>query len=178
MNSRRATDYVLLGVLMVAPTHGYEIRQFLDNFLESKWHIGSSQMYSLLKRLETRQMVESFLSPQAKRPSKRIYCLTAQGKEAFLVWIQQPVMHVRDLRIEFIAKLFFIDRLSLSCGNRLIQNQIDALNRIKKTITNAQSSQCAPFETLSLRFRQTTIEACINWLKSDAVAFVGQIGAG
>ncbi len=174
MNNQRTTDYVLLGVLMVGPKHGYEIRQFLDDSLESKWHISSSQMYSLLKRLEGKQLVKSFLSVQTKRPSKRVYSLMPKGKEAFLAWIEQPVMHVRNLRIEFLAKLFFIDRLCLPGGNQVIQKQIDALSSILAKIQKAQSLERLPFEKLSLRFRQMTIEAHIQWLKTAVVEFIEQ----
>ena len=172
MKDKKATDYVLLGVLMVGPKHGYEIRQFLDESLESKWHIGNSQLYALLKRLEEQRLVESFLKVQAKRPSKRIYSLTPEGKENFFGWIQRPVMHVRNIRIEFIIKLFFINRLALPTGGLVIQYQIEALTNILEKIRKAQTCEPRPFENLSLRFREVTIEAYIQWLETVAMPFV------
>ncbi len=175
MKDGKPTDDVLLGVLMVGPKHGYEIRQFLDDCLESKWHIGNSQMYVLLKRLEKKQLVDSFVKVQAKRPAKRIYSLTAKGKETFLKWIEVPVMHVRNIRIELIVKLFFIHHLSLPCGDLVIQNQVGALTGLLEKIRKAQTLEEHPFEALSLQFRQVTIEAYIQWLKTVATPFVAQI---
>ena len=45
------------------------------------------------------------------------------GKKLFLAWLQAPAEHARDLRIEFIAKLFFFHRLSLRGGSELIKAQ-------------------------------------------------------
>ncbi|HDR16347.1 MAG TPA: PadR family transcriptional regulator [Desulfobacteraceae bacterium] len=175
MTKQIATDNVLLGVLMTGPKHGYEIRKFLDDSLESKWHIGSSQMYVLLKNLEQKQLVESILTIQNKKPSKKTYFITQKGRDVFLEWIGKPVMHVRDLRIELLAKLFFVDLLSLGFADGLIQNQIDILTRILENISEKEVPQTNPFEILSLRFRQITIEACLYWLKTEGLEFIEKV---
>lgn len=178
MTDKRSTDCILLGVLMTESKHGYEIRQFLDDSLESKWHIGNSQMYMLLKRLEKNRLLKSYLQVQTTRPSRRVYSLTPKGENKFLEWIETPVMHPRNLRTEFIAKLFFIYRLSLSSGHKVIQNQIDALEYLLKKVLQTQSRESRPFERLSLGFRQVTIEAYIRWLKTAASQFVDHIQRG
>lgn len=61
------------------------------------------------------------------RPSKRVFSLTSKGKKPFLSGLQIPVEHIRDLRIEFLAKLFFFQSFSLDAGHELIKAQESSL---------------------------------------------------
>ena len=112
MKTKPSTDYILLGSLMDGPKHGYEIRQFMNETLDSTWFVGTSQLYLLLKKLEHAGLLRSSLKHQTTRPSKRIYCLTTEGQAAFTSWLYEPIEHVRDFRFEFLAKLFFFNRLA------------------------------------------------------------------
>ena len=174
MQNRSAAKHILLGALMEEPKHGYQIRQFLDRSLESKWHIGNSQMYSLLKRFEQRQWVASSVRLQEKRPARRVYRLTEKGEELFLHWMESPVLQVRNLRVEVIAKLFYAKALSLDCGEMIVQRQIEALAGFRASIQQALAKETIPFERLSLDFRLAMIEASIHWLKTSAHDFVAR----
>jgi DNA-binding PadR family transcriptional regulator len=104
MKSLPPADYALLGALMPGPKHGYEILHFLAHALESTWQVSPSQLYVLLKRLEQQGLLRSNLKAQDTRPSKRVFSLTAAGERAFLAWLHSPVLHVRELRIEFFGQ--------------------------------------------------------------------------
>jgi len=175
MKTKPSTEYALLGALMSGPKHGYEIMQFLATALGSTWHVGTSQLYFLLKRLERDNLLCSGVEIQDTRPSKRIFSLTPGGKKAFMDWIKRPTEHVRDLRIEFLAKLFFFDLLSLKGGNELIDAQVQAMERMKESIQQKQEKEKDPFNRLVLGFKMATVESSLQWLITQAKPFMREV---
>jgi PadR family transcriptional regulator AphA len=172
MKTRPSTEYALLGAMMSRPKHGYEILRFLDSSLGSTWHIGTSQLYALLKRLEQKGLLSSTMKAQETRPSKRIFAPTGAGRKAFIEWLHTPSEHVRDLRIEFLAKVFFFHRFSLDGADRLIEAQIQTLKQIRERMRKRRKGEKDPYTGLVLGFKITTLEAWIGWLLREAKPFV------
>ena len=172
MKNRLHTEYVLLGALFQGPKHGYEIMHFLDSSLQSTWQVSSSQLYVLLKRLEGQGLLRCALKAQKTRPAKRVFSLTPAGKKRFLEWLRSPVEHVRDLRVEFIAKLFFFHRLSVMGGEDLIKIQIKLLKGLEKKFRKGREKEGAPFKKLVFGIRLLTIEAWLQWLRKQATPFL------
>ena len=148
MKAKQATEYVLLGALFLGPKHGYKIIQFLESALESTWQVSTSQLYLLLKRLENNGLLESNLQEQQMRPSKRVFSLTSKGKKAFLGWLGSPVENIRNLRIEFLGKIFFFHSFSLKEGNELVKGQLACLKKIKTKLQKKKKENPILFENL------------------------------
>jgi len=68
MKTKPSTEYALLGVLMAGPKHGYEIMQFIEITMVSTWHVGNSQLYALLKKLEQGGLFCSRMETHDTRP--------------------------------------------------------------------------------------------------------------
>src|SRR5215207_5283006 len=102
-------EYALLGYVYERPVHGYEIYQQLSaaTGLWQVWHLKQSQLYALLTKLEEAQYLAATLQPQDARPPRKIYHLTETGRNAYENWLTTPVTHGRQMRIEFLAKLYF-----------------------------------------------------------------------
>lgn len=175
MKTNPSTEYVLLGALFSGPRHGYEIMQFLESALESTWQVSTSQLYVLLKRLEHDGLLESNLETQETRPSKRVFSLTSRGKKAFLEWLQSPVEHIRDLRIEFLAKLFFFQSFSLKGGNELIKAQMTSLRDIKGELRRKSKKESEAFRKLVFEIKLMTIDTWQEWLQKKAKPFMGKV---
>ena len=172
MKTKPATEYALLGAVMKAPRHGYEILQFLNSTLGSTWHVGTSQLYTLLKKLEARGLLDSCFEKQETRPSRRIFSLTSEGRRAFLDWLHRPTQHVRDVRIEFLAKLFFFRRLSLEGADKIIEAQIRVFGKTGERLKDRQEKTADPYEKLALGFKTATLEAWHRWLVQEAMPFI------
>jgi len=172
MKTRAATEYALLGVLRGGARHGYEIRHYIEVHLGSTWYVSTSQLYALLKRLEGLGWLQSCVEIQQTRPSKRIFSLTPQGRKAFDAWVLSPAKHVRDLRVEFLAKLFFIKNLRLQGGGALVESQVDVLNSLKEKQVDMQKRVQDGFQKLVLDARIANIECWIVWLRKKANKFV------
>lgn len=159
---------------MSGPRHGYEIMQFTEKALGETWFVGTSQLYALLKRLQQQGLVQSALEHQDARPSKRIFTISPEGKDAFLKWLHEPTRHVRDFRIEFMAKLFFFYHLSIRGGNKLVDVQMDLLKSVRLKIKQNQTAEIDPFNRLVYSFKLATVELRMKWLSQKARPFMAQ----
>ena len=159
-------EHALLGFLRRQPGHGYEIYQQLCDpaGLGLVWRIKQSQLYALLAKLEDKGYVTATLEPQGTRPPRKVFELTPAGRNVFLEWVQSPVPHGRQLRLDFLAKLYFarredlatqlIERQRITCGEWLAAQQEQA---------NAVEAN-QPYDWLVYRFRIGQIQAMLNWL--------------
>jgi PadR family transcriptional regulator AphA len=169
-------EHALLGFLRDRPVHGYEMHQMLMEARELGlvWHLKQSQLYALLGRLEEAGYIDSTTEPQGTRPPRKLMSLTAEGRAAFELWLTLPVAHVRDFRLEFLAKLFFagqddpsittalIERQRLACNDWLadLRSQLDAVSPER------------PFDSLVLQFRLGQLEAVLRWLDTCATTLI------
>ena len=166
--NRLPLTYAALGLLMAGPRHGYELHNEFTEQFGTIWRAGRSQFYAALKSLETEALVESVVVEQEKRPSRKILTLAPAGREAFLAWLAMPISHIREIRVEFLAKLHFHRILALPDAVALIDAQSnvcrDRLQRLKEEL-DAPTSQCDPFCELVYDFRRRQIGAIIDWLE-------------
>ncbi len=172
MKDKPATEYALLGTLMTEPRHGYEILQFLENGLGPAWRVSTSQLYALLKRLDQAGLVDSSLETQDTRPSKRVFAITPAGRERFLKWLKNPTDHARDLRIEFLAKLYFFQHLGLGGGNELLNSQVAILARLEKRLIQKKKAEKDHYRRLVYGFKIATLKGWLEWLKKEAALFL------
>lgn len=169
MNGRRRLpmEQALLGLLMEGSMHGYDLHQRVEEELGQIWYMGISNVYGALKRLAQADQVESTLSPQESRPPRKIYRITPAGRRSFLDWVQRPVPTIRDMRVEFPAKLYFFHALGLEGVEELIAAQ-EAVCRERVERLERSAAQFGPhdFDRLILDFRRRQVEAILEWLKS------------
>ena len=168
MNGRRRLplEQALLGLLMEGPMHGYDLHQRVEEELGIVWYMGISNVYGALKRLEQAGRVEATLSPQESRPPRKVYRITPSGEQSFLDWVRQPIPTMRDMRVEFLAKLYFFHTLDLEGVGELVTAQ-EAVCRGRVEWLERSAAQCDPqdFNRLVYDFRRRQIEAILDWLQ-------------
>ncbi|HIE37692.1 MAG TPA: PadR family transcriptional regulator [Anaerolineales bacterium] len=171
---RLPLEQALLGFLIQRPMHGYDLHRRVQEELGEVWYMGLSNVYGTLKRLEEEGRVESALSPQESRPPRKIYRITPTGERSFLEWLHRPVPAIRDMRVEFPAKLYFFRALGLEGVGELISAQ-EAACRERLERLERKSSRHGPrdFNRLVFDFRCCQIEAILGWLRVCREQFVG-----
>ncbi len=164
---RLPMEQALLGFLMDGPMHGYDMHQRVEEELGQIWYMGISNIYGALRRLEQAGHVESTLSPQESRPPRKVYRITPTGRKSFLDWVRRPVSSIRDMRVEFPAKLYFFRALDLEDAEELITTQ-EAVCRGRVERLEQSAAQCGPndFDRLVFDFRRRQVEAILEWLRS------------
>jgi PadR family transcriptional regulator, regulatory protein AphA len=161
-------EYILLGLLETEPAHGYDLYRRL-NGLEAVgmvWSIKQSQLYALLERLEYEGLVTSAVIPGSIHPDRKQYSITPSGRASFTNWKASPVQHGREMRMVFLAKLYFAHQTGASESIRLVDSQqrlcSEWLGNMKKTLDGLPSDQKFPRIVLAYRISQT--KAMADWL--------------
>lgn len=121
------TEYALLGLLLDGPKHGYELaRRFSpETALGEICHLEMSMLYALLKKQEKAGNIEAELEAQGARPPKRIFHLSYLGRAAFMEWVRTPVGRSRDIRLDFLVKMYFARQLGVDDVLALIDRQLE-----------------------------------------------------
>jgi DNA-binding PadR family transcriptional regulator len=162
---RNPAEYPVLGILMESPLHGYETCRRLTEGIGSVWRLGKSQIYALLDRLEHEGLVIHERVGQENLPAKNIFSLTNEGVEVVKGWIEQPVYHIRDMRLEFFTKLWFARQASAVQEGHLLGKQLEVCRLKAADLARLQHSCGNEVEGLSIAFRLTLIKATISWLE-------------
>lgn len=113
----------LLALLAKEPAHGYELKQSLEQIFGGAYpspNIG--QIYVTLGRLEKDGLIRAVDVEQSNRPNKKVYYLTAAGREALDVWADEPSEGPR-VRDEFFMKLVLAPMTGLADRMALISRQ-------------------------------------------------------
>jgi len=104
----------LLGLLNDRPMAGYDLKRIFDDTIGFFWAAQMSQIYRELNKLEEKGLVKSEVEPQEKRPDRKVYQLTKEGKETFLNWLNRfPNQLSQANRSRFLMRIFFSSRIKL-----------------------------------------------------------------
>ncbi len=150
--------------------HGYDIyREMLrPDGLGTVWRVRRSQLYALLAKLEERDYIAASLEMQENRPTRRVFHLTKRGRDAFASWVAEPVERPRDIRLEFLLKLYFARREGPEAVFQLVRAQrVRCLEWLANYTKRSEACRdTCPFERLVWQFRISQIEAQLKWLES------------
>jgi DNA-binding PadR family transcriptional regulator len=175
MISRPLTiEFTLLGYLRAGPLHGYQLYQCLQEpgGLGQVWRIKQAHLYALLGKLEEAGFIQGALQVQETRPVRRVYQLTLEGQETYNKWVITPVNTPRQIRQEFLAKLYFAQREGEKTILTLVDNQLTVcLHWLERHHEQLITAPGETFKQVVWRYRLGQIQATLAWLqqlKSDA----------
>ncbi|MCK9293946.1 MAG: PadR family transcriptional regulator [Desulfobulbaceae bacterium] len=100
--------YAILGILAERDLHGYDLKSSFDEKVGDFWSLNYGQIYSTLDRLEKDGLVTHDREAQEKRPDRKIFRITPEGRQELAQWLATPVTRIRALRDEFFIKLVFM----------------------------------------------------------------------
>lgn len=123
------TKTLCLAVLLCRDSSGYEIKKRLDeppfcHFQDT----GFGSIYPALTRLANEGLIEGTELAQDKRPDKRVFSLTEDGRAQLIEALMQPPGPDR-FRSDFLFSLFMSDLLPRSHVLGIVDRRIAALNR-------------------------------------------------
>ncbi|SRR5579884_727313 len=160
-------EHAMLGLVALRPRHGYEIAAYFgpDGDLGMVCQLPMSLLYAQLKRLESLGLLAGTTEQQSNRPPRRIYHLTAAGEAEFHAWLDEPVHRIRDIRIDFLLKLFFSARVPSHDTDALLRRQVAACQEYL-AVLEARQAHTSPdsFAYLVNQSRLTAARGTIAWL--------------
>jgi DNA-binding PadR family transcriptional regulator len=161
-------ELALLGFVYERPVHGYEIYQQLSGRtgLWQVWRLKQSQLYALLTKLEDAGYLAATLQQQDARPPRKVYQPTGAGRDVFENWLATPVAHGRQMRIEFLAKLYFARHQSTAATIHLLEQQMAACHAWLLELRGAPELEPETdfFGYAVHQFRLNQAESFITWL--------------
>lgn len=157
--------WAILGVLAQGPAHGYDIHHFVTRNLGSVWQLGLSRTYSILTRLEKEGLVVHDRVEQPDRPAKKIHRLTESGSSAVAQWLTRPVDSIRDLRLEFLIKLFFAGLAGQQTVTGLLAAQKKACRERLAVFREMAGEAEAGIDRQAADYRVTVTAAVLDWLE-------------
>ena len=129
MNEFSVTEYAVLGVLAEGPNHGFALAKELTPRAELGriYTVSRPLIYRALDRLVGAGLAEAMHIEESEAgPNRTVLRITRRGRAHLRRWLEQPVTHVRDIRIEFLLKLALLQRIGESPGS-LIDRQREVL---------------------------------------------------
>jgi DNA-binding PadR family transcriptional regulator len=177
-------EHALLGLIVRAggEAHGYELARHFDptHPLGDVLRLEQAMLYQHLKKLERRGWLTMTVQPQESRPPRRVYRITDEGRAELRRWLEEPVARTREIRLEFLVKLFFAVHLDPDRARRLVAEQLAVCRHLAASLEgqiaalgggnrgNAVSGDEAAFERIVLELRRDQTRAAAAWLERVA----------
>jgi PadR family transcriptional regulator AphA len=178
-------EHALLGLLVLSggTAHGYELaRQFRRGKpLGDVIRLESAMLYKHLKKLARLGCLTMTVEEQAPRPPRQVCRITAAGEAELRRWLAEPVARTREVRLEFLVKLYFARQLDPALAWSLANDQRQVMEQLAQSL-EGQLHQADHRENdgqfaqlvLALRLKQT--HAAQEWLTEVADMFRPQAG--
>ncbi len=158
----------VLALLRDGPMHGYEMaRCFERDDLAEVCPVEQSLLYTYLRNIEDRQLVTWHEVREGKRPPRKVYALTEAGRDAVEQWLHEPVGRMRQVRLEFLLKLYFLHQSDVRAELALLQRQLAVCDDYRERL--GERARCTEgFPRLVAHSKLSAAEATIGWLATYA----------
>lgn len=172
-SERSAAEYALLGLIAQSEfgeIHGYDLaRSFAESGLGRILRLESGMLYHYLKKMVRDGLMTSTLEQQAGRPDRQVHGLTDEGHDALHAWISAPVRATREIRLDFLIKLYLARGLDPARAAALVKDQRSVMQaraaRLTEQVNNVQPDDLDnAFGDTVLRLRLSQTRAALEWL--------------
>ena len=124
---------IILGILLSGKTHGYRLNEYVTHVMDLYTDIKKSTVYYTLGKLEKDGYVEHEIEREGKRPERRVYQITKEGKSYFLQLL-------RDNLGEF-TRTYFNDDIGIAFMDQLSTPEVRELLEKKRGIIQSALKQ-------------------------------------
>lgn len=103
-----ALRHAVLAALLEGEASGYQLAKRFDVSVANFWSATPQQLYRELEQLERAGLVSGRVVEQRRRPNKRVFTLTAAGREELHAFTAQPARPTA-MRDDLLVKLQAVD---------------------------------------------------------------------
>jgi PadR family transcriptional regulator, regulatory protein AphA len=173
-----AAEHAILGLLALSESgtgHGYDLaRQFSPEApLGNVVRLEPGMVYHHLKKLERLGWVTAVPETGPGRTARRLFALSSTGRSELRRWLSEPVARTREIRLDFLVKLYLALLLDPALAVRLIDEQRHLCARLVESLSNRlrtaqvedeRSANTANFGDMVLDMRLAQTRAALAWL--------------
>ncbi len=172
-NERSVAEYALLGLIAKSESgeiHGYDLsRSFAGSGLGRILRLEPGMLYHYLKKMVRDDLITSMVERQTGRPDRQVHSLTRDGRDALQSWISAPVGATREVRLDFLVKLYLARGLDPVRAAALVADQRAVMRsraaRLSEQVDDAQGDDLDnAFGDTVLRLRLSQTRAALDWL--------------
>jgi DNA-binding PadR family transcriptional regulator len=163
-----AADYAILGLLGEQPRHGYELAEAFrpDGDLAAVCGMPLNVLYAQVHRLEGLGLVAGTVESLGPNRERTVLHLTDAGRASFCAWLDLPVERMREVRQDFLLKLYFSRRDVAHDTPRLLDAQIGRCEAyLAERIRERAQAPGESFANLLGHMRVSAARATLDWLK-------------
>ena len=174
MAKANQSKYMILGLLSFWPMSGYDIKYEIETSTTHFWTISYTQIYNTLKQLEADSFVTKSIEKTDGRPDKKVYTLTAAGRDHLHEWLLTPAPPAQP-KDESSLKLFFGHEISpaeniqqIEAYRAELNNQMASIAALAAGIeqwyaTDGPHRQHPNYVLLTVQKEQHILQAQLNW---------------
>jgi DNA-binding PadR family transcriptional regulator len=122
-----------LGLLTVREACGYDLKKTFESSFKHFFPAGYGSIYPALADLADTGLVKCREIPQVGKPDRKVYRITEAGELAFIDALNQTDPQ-HKLRSEFLAMIYFADRIEENRLTVLLDDRIEQLRESIKLI--------------------------------------------
>ena len=125
--------------------------------------------------MEAQGLIAGKLTRAGNYPAQRTFTLTAAGRRALQAWLRKPcTSSARAIRLEFLARLYFAQRLDAARVRDMLSEQRAAVMEATEQLAHmAADSTAAPaFARLAVALRLAQSRAMLNWIDEQLIPAV------
>ncbi len=168
-------DFAVLGVLSDGPLHGYELRKRLSVVLGPFRALSYGSLYPCLRRLQSRGLIEEVAVTPAlessapalsARRARVVYAISADGKEEFGTWANQPGPEAWEDE-GFAAHLAFFGRTESRVRLRILEGRRSRLEERVEALRDSVVRGRAKVDAYTLQLQQHGLDGAereVRWL--------------
>ena len=160
-------ECAVLGLLR-RPMHGYQVAREMagGSGLGLVCPLRMSNVYFLLGNLQERGLVEVEGRQDDRYPPRVLLRTSAAGRRAFDTWLREPVIRLRQVRLDFLAKLFFLGREDPALARELVEGQKEFCRRyLAEWQELAHAAGFGGFDRLAIEAKIAVGGGTLRWLE-------------
>jgi PadR family transcriptional regulator AphA len=163
------SEYAVLGLLTGGPDYGYRLQQHFsgESGLALVCPVEPAALYAVLKSLSGLELIDGEWD-RTQYPPRAVHSLTPEGEATFERWLARPVARIRDVRSEFLVKLYFAMQRDPALACELLEAQLAVCREYEHTASH-QLEQLSPgsFEAIVAASKLSAVQATIDWLDAS-----------
>ena len=168
-------EFAVLGVLAEGPLHGYELRKRLTTVLGPFRALSYGSLYPCLRRLQGKGLIDEVsITPAldsaapalAPRRARVVYAISADGKEEFGTWANQPGPEAWEDE-GFAAHLAFFSRTEARVRLRILEGRKSRLEERVDTLRESLARSRERVDAYTLQLQQHGLDGAereVRWL--------------
>lgn len=161
-------EFIVLGLLRLRPMHAYEMaRMFESEGLDEVCPVEQSMLYTYVRNIEERGLIAYQETRVGRRPPRKIYELTEGGLAEVNAWLGETVERMREVRLDFLLKLYFLHLLDPESERILLARQVAVCEAYGERLS-AKVAASEGFERLVAQSKASAAEATSRWLREYA----------